>query len=160
MPTNRVPLRRRKRGQITSDQELCLWLGASSNQPAPFESAEEAKELWFRHRDRLMTLFSGHGRRPMAWWWFEAPLPYPGFDNETVALLEAGLLSEDEKAEIVGRWRREFERAQAPDLMYMNEPGVVLTSRAAQRALYEDAGIPPALLRQWTAEWKRRAEVT
>src|SRR5262245_7613604 len=129
MPTNRLPLRRPRRGLLSGDQELALWLGASSNRPPPFESEDEARELWHRHRDRLMAYFSSHGRRPMAWWWFEGPFPYPGFEHETVALLEAGLLSEDEKTEIVGRWRRDFERAQAPDFMYVNEPSVVLTGR-------------------------------
>ena len=57
---------------------------------------------WARNRDRLLAGYR-HGRRPMAWWQFEAgDLRYPGYDREQSTLYRAGLLGEEERAELAG----------------------------------------------------------
>jgi hypothetical protein len=53
-----------------------LWLGPSHHGPA-FASEEERRRLWNEHRDRLLRLFGQDGRRPMAWWKYESPVPFP-----------------------------------------------------------------------------------
>jgi hypothetical protein len=67
---------------ITSTQEQELWLGPADHQPSAFASEEQRRELWFRHRDRLMGWWGRGGRRPQAWWQFDSPIPYPGYDHE------------------------------------------------------------------------------
>jgi hypothetical protein len=63
-----------------------------------------------------------HDRRPAAWWQFEATFPYPGYDHEQSTLYEAGVLGEEERAELVAAWREEFETAQAPDFGFVSAP--------------------------------------
>jgi hypothetical protein len=50
----------------------------------------------------------------MAWWAYDAPFPYPGYDHEQAALYEANLLAEEEKAELLTQWRLYFDKAQEP----------------------------------------------
>src|SRR5262249_48288042 len=108
MPTNRKYIKRPNRAQISPDQEMSLWLGG----PA-FESPEARKAAWFKHRDRLIGILpSSSGRRPQAWWQYEATIPYPGYDHERSTLYAAGALGDAEKADLEIEWRREFNRAQ------------------------------------------------
>jgi hypothetical protein len=77
-----------------------LWLG-----PGPagslFCSREELQAAWAQYRGEVMRLWGSHGRRPMAWWEFDAgDLQYPGYDREKSYLYEAGVLSEAERAEV------------------------------------------------------------
>ena len=90
MPTERLPIRRERRGRLNPDADLELWLGlAGPRHESAFASEEERRELWFKHRDRLLgTLPSSPGRRPQGWWDYEAPptvrrLPY---DRERLTL--------------------------------------------------------------------------
>jgi hypothetical protein len=166
MPTNRTALRRPRRGRMTCDQELEMWLGPARHRPPAFRSEEERRELWFRHRDRLLALFGQQGRRPLAWWRYEAPLPYPGDDNETAALYEAGLLGADELNEVLSEWRRQFEKAQEPAFTFCvghakegDTFATWLKGAAAKRAHYRWAGIPSSLIRKWTEERQRREQV-
>jgi len=145
------------------DRELELWLGPGS-QGSLFESNEERREVWFRHRDRLMEMWGRRGRRPMAWWTYEAPFAYPGFDRETVVLYEAGLLGETELAELTAEWRRQFERAQEPGFEHCigsAKPGDTfatwLEGRAAKRAHYRWAHISPTLVKLYSADYRRRS---
>src|SRR5262249_16370753 len=117
MPTNRTYLRRPRRNRLSGNQELELWLGPSHHGPT-FQNEEERRASWFRHRDRLMAMFGQSGRRPLAWWEFEAPIPYPGYDDEEAALYEAGLLGEQEAVMQVQQWRIAFDRAQAPGFAF------------------------------------------
>ena len=78
--------------------------------------------MWQRHRDRLMGLFGSHGRRPLAWWRYDSPIPYPGYDREQSTLYEAGLIEAAERDELVAEWRSEFERAQAPGFSFTASP--------------------------------------
>ena len=156
MPTKRTPLRRERRGRISADQEMALWLG---HPPDAFEDEQEARDLWERHCDRLMEMFATHGRRPLAWWRYDSPIPYPGQDLERSALYEAGLLGEQEREQLVAEWREEFERAQVPGFsfcvgMLIGGGARWLSGQAAREALYAWADIPASLIEQWCTERK------
>jgi hypothetical protein len=121
-------------GIHSSDIETCglsysalleLWLGPCNS--SVFDSTEQLRDAWIRGRDVAMRLWGSHGRRPMAWWCFEAPglgLRWPGYDAETRYLLETNTLSEAERAELprelIQRWtaaarRRARARGAAPE---------------------------------------------
>jgi hypothetical protein len=68
---------------------LKLWLG-------PLDGSEVERQLWLKHRTQLMDWFAHDGRRPQAWWRFEGPFQYPGYDRERGTLHQAGLLGEEE----------------------------------------------------------------
>jgi hypothetical protein len=80
-PKSHIP----NNNSITATQEMELWMGRSRHGSA-FRDDEQARRLWVEHRDRLMQLFANNGRRPQAWWKFEAPFKYPGFNRERSAL--------------------------------------------------------------------------
>jgi hypothetical protein len=78
MPTNRRLVRRPRRGRLSDAAEMHLWLGSGLQEcPHPFASDDERREAWLRNRERLMACFGNGGRRPMAWWAYDAPIPYP-----------------------------------------------------------------------------------
>ena|SRR5215471_1739778 len=77
----------------------------------------------------MMRLWATNGRRPMAWWCFDAPglgLKWPGRDREQSYLFEAGVLSETECDELLRFWRRDW------------------------------ADVPHSLRQQWQAERRHR----
>jgi hypothetical protein len=118
----------------------------------------EHRDAWVRNRDRLLPGYR-HGRRPAAWWRFESPIKYPGYDREQSTLYAAGLLTEEESAELVGWWSEQYTRAQDPNFFYCRGPGDILKGAIARREHYKWADIPRALLRQWTLEYRRRDRV-
>jgi hypothetical protein len=137
---------------LTAAQLQELWLGPN---PAGsfFRSEREARETWNRHRDFLMEQYGSHGRRPLAWWVFEAgDLRHPGYDLERSTLFQACLLTEAERAELLTYWREQFDRANAPDFSYRDGSGKLLEGEAARRAHYRGADIPPMLVAVWSAE--------
>ena len=152
MPTRRTPLRRASRGTLAFSQEQELWLGICTY--PTFESEEERREAWERHRARLMDQFAHNGRRPAAWWTYEAPIPFPGRDVEQSTLFEAGLLGEGEAADLVEWWRSEFERASKPGFSYCQGPGAWQDGAAAREAHYAWADIPRCLLEKWARKKK------
>jgi hypothetical protein len=121
-----------------------LWLGPNVNTGSRFADREELRAAWERHRGVAMLMFGKLGRRPLAWWEFEAP---PGLryddDHEQSILWAAGILGADERAELEAHWRRRFEQAYALD-------------RKARRKRIRFADIPRELVAAWTAERKRR----
>src|SRR5262245_12974140 len=130
------------RDQLSGTTEMDLWLGPSPNLPPAFDSDEQRRELWFRHRERLMELLGSHGRRPMAWWRYEAgELRYPGYDRERSTLYEAGLLAEAERAELLAHWREEFDRAYDRDFFCCKGPRKFLHGAAARREHFKWADI-------------------
>jgi hypothetical protein len=157
LTTNRSFIRRSPRGALTDEQEMELWLGPSHRGSA-FDSREELHQAWLKHRDRLMTLWAKNGKRPAGWWEFEAPFPRP-FEREASALYEANLLGEQERAELVREWRREFARANEPNFFFTDSPGCVVRGAAARRAHYRWADIPSALIEEWTEERRHRPPV-
>jgi hypothetical protein len=157
--TKRHPIRRRRRGGASSDQQLELWLGVSHRGPT-FESDDERRAVWFRCRDRLLEMFGQHGRRPQMWWRYEAGelgLRYPGYDHEQSYLYEHAQLSEAESAELIAFWRKQFARAQQPGFSYCLGPLKWVEGTRAQRELYRWADIPSSLIKKWSAERRRQA---
>jgi hypothetical protein len=136
---------------ITRTQEMELWLGASHHGSA-FASEEERRRLWTEHRDRLMRLFGQDGCRPMAWWKYESPVPFPGLKLQRSTLYEHGLLGEAEARALVIDWRAEFKRASQPDFVYVAGPGEIYQGALARQKHFAWADIPPSLLQQWEAK--------
>jgi hypothetical protein len=56
---------------ITPIQQMEMWLGPSHHGSACSDD-EQRHRLWCEHRERLMKWFAHDGRRPQAWWKFEA----------------------------------------------------------------------------------------
>jgi hypothetical protein len=126
---------------LTHDELQKLWLGPT-HRGSLFRNREELRDAWARGRDLAMALWAKGGHRPMAWWQFEKP---PGlkfdFAREKSILYEAGLLADDERAELEQYWRRQYEL----ELGRGRDP-------AARDKFYRDVDIPDSLLRQWAAE--------
>ena len=77
-------------------------------------------------------------------------------------LYEAGLLAEEERAELVAHWRARFVQAQQPGFMFcmgFARPGdktaTWLKGAPARRAHYRWAGIPRSLLQEWRSQRRR-----
>ena len=90
-----MPVKRRSRKARDRNLGLAerwsLELGDDERRPA-FDSDEKRREAWTYHREALLE-HERPGRRPQAWWDYESPIPYPGYDAETMTLYEAGLMS-------------------------------------------------------------------
>jgi len=142
-----------RRGWPSAAAEMELWLGPSPHLPPAFDSDEHARAAWIQHRDRMMEQHGSHGRRPLAWWAFEAgELRWPGRDRERSTLYGAGLLAEGEREELLRYWREQFDRAHDPNFFHCGGPGKILHGAAARREHYRWADIPPALVEAWSAE--------
>jgi hypothetical protein len=121
-----------------------LWLGPCNG--SVFDTTEQLRAAWDRGRDVVMRLWATNGKRPMAWWCFEAPglgLTWPGYDHQQSYLYEHNVLSETEREQLLARWRKEFEQACS------------LKDTAARKAHLDWAGVPASLRRQWQAERRR-----
>jgi hypothetical protein len=139
----------------THAQDMVLQYGADDRWSGAFANAQEHAAAWARSRDRL--LMGCCGRRPAAWWQYEAgDLRYPGFNREKSVLYMARRLSEPEVAELETRWRAEFERAWSAGFLYCDGAGPVFTGPVARKKHFRWADIPPALVKQWTAQRRRR----
>ena len=149
MPTERKPLHRAHRGRLSHAQEMTLHYGPDARWDA-FHSETEYRDAWIRNRDRMLALCR-HGRRPAAWWRFEAgDLRYPGYEREQSTLYEAGLLGEDERTGLLTFWRKEFERAHEPHFFHCEGPGRIFEGAKARRRHFCWADIPRELLKEWT----------
>ena len=157
MPTDRKPISRHLRHRLSGWEQLSLEYGEANHRPG-FRDEDARRAAWIRHRDWLMARCR-HGRRPEAWWDFEAPIARPDdFDYEKAQLWEANLLTPEERAELEAEWREDFEAAQTPDFWLCVGPGEHLTGAVARHAHYRDRGIPRALIKRWSAERRRRAK--
>jgi hypothetical protein len=94
----------------------------------------------------------------MAWWQYEAAIPWPGYDRERSTLWRAGILDLDEKIELEAEWRRDFEHSQQPGFWFCAGPDKQYSGAIARRALYAWADIPPELVRRWTAGRRQAAQ--
>jgi len=143
---------RRHPGRATRDVEM--WLGPSPQNGSVFASEREQREYWRANRDRLMLLLAKDGRRPWAWWRYEAEFAYPGYDREQSTLYVEGLLDDVEARELVAFWRREFDRANAPDFVF-HWNGRLLRGAVARRQHYQWADVPLEEAAAWTRERRR-----
>jgi hypothetical protein len=159
MPTNRKPLHRAHRGRLSHAADCVLRYGWDDRWADAFESEEEHRAAWERARDHLLPQYQ-RARRPMAWWRFDVGnLRYPGYDHERSTLYEAGLLDEEERAWLLADWRREFARAQSADFFFCSGPQSIFHGATARRKHYRWADIPHTLVREWTAEHRRRKTI-
>jgi hypothetical protein len=129
----------------TSLQEIELWLGPSHRIGSTLRDDEQRRRAWVENRDRLMQLFAHNGRRPQAWWLFEAPFKYPGFNLERSTLWASGLLEAAEARTLENDWREEFDRSLAPGFTFQG-----LTGWEAHIAYLVFHDIPAELAEQWT----------
>ncbi len=96
-------------GQLSEEQKTYLECGfcffahsspdGPDGYPFPFESIDQQKELWFKHREEIMQVMPP-GERPNAWWLFESPLkaaPFFEHAEEFKYLKAHGLLHKHEE---------------------------------------------------------------
>ena len=155
MPTNRTPIRHPHRGRLSHEQEMVLQYGAKERWAEAFATEEEYRDAWIRNRDRLLAGYR-NGRRPAAWWTLESPIPFPGYERQQSVLYEAGLLTEPERAALVDWWREQFERGWGPHFFFCDGPGRFFEGAVGRRKHYDWADIPHELVREWTAQRRRR----
>src|SRR4028118_1378804 len=113
---------------------------ARDDYPRPWEERPVSLERWQRHRERMMA-HTRPGRRPEEWWEYEAPIPWPGYDDETLVLYKAGLLRDEGIAELRAFGRQWDDHAQRPGFSYCKGPGQWLEGAEARRAQYRWAQI-------------------
>ena len=146
-----------RRAAEVSDIDACgltfselqeLWLGAHPTTGSCFRSREELVAAWAAGRGVVMRLWGSHGRRPMAWWEFEAgDLAHPGYFRERSTLWRAGVLTEAERVEVEHAWRVEFDAARG-------------MGARERREHYEHHDIPDELIDQWQAERRKRKKLS
>src|SRR6516164_7223274 len=122
---------------VTYGQLQALWLGVG-HYGSLFRDEEELRDTWARGRSVVMRIWANNGRRPQAWWYFDAPglgLKWPGYDRQQSYLFTAGVLAEAECDELLRFWRREFEFAQTPDFS-LNDGKQILQGDRARAAHY------------------------
>jgi len=157
MPRHRNFIRRSHRKTMTASQMQELWLGANHNR-SHFVNDADRREMWWSNRDRIMELWGCHGRRPVAWWFFEAPemgLRYPGSQYERSVLWEAGVLSEDERAALEREWREAWEFCWRPNFFHCARPGKIYNGDEARVRHLVWADVPPELVYKWPDERER-----
>jgi hypothetical protein len=143
--TPKKPKPDRGNNSITALQEMELWLGAS-HRGSLFASEEERRRLWFEHRDRLLQLFAHNGRRPQAWWRYEATFKYPGFNRERSALWEANLLGAAEARALEESWRSAFDQSLMPGFSFQG-----LSGHDGHIAFLVFNDVPADLCERWAA---------
>jgi len=102
-------------GELSSAEEMSLWLGDPSD--GIFPSPEARKAAWFERGDDMIGRLPGSpGRQPMAWWQYSAPeklrTRWAGRDFEPCLLYLGSELAVDEEALVVSGWYDEFKRAR------------------------------------------------
>jgi hypothetical protein len=128
-----------------------LWLGP--NDSTFFSSRDELRRTWEESRTYLLATFGRPGRRPMAWWEFDASAAYPGYDRERSTLWRMDVLDAEEKAVLEREWRDEFARAYAPGFSIARPFGEEPIAGAAARKMYfAHCDIPIELIQAWTGE--------
>ena len=101
-----------------------------------FESEDEARAAWERHRASMLRMFGQDGRRPIAWWAFDRPEGL-AFDRDTErsTLYEAGLLDPDERERpggVLARRVRQGEQARIR-VLYRSRGGRLADWRGGDR---------------------------
>jgi hypothetical protein len=139
---------------LTCSELMELWLGPSHVNGSLFSTEEELHDSWVRGRDLMMKEWAKNGHRPLAWWALEASdlgLKYPGYERERSYLYNNDALFEDERDELIGFWKKEFNRSYDPDF-FASSAGGVLYGAAARRFHHDWADIPRVLRQQWRKE--------
>jgi hypothetical protein len=142
---------------LSADAAQDFWLGPADNQPPAFASDDERRASWLRHRDLMMEWYGSHGRRPQAWWRYDAGDLRFDYDTERSTLFTAGALADRERSELLTHWREQFDRAHRPDFFVCMGPGKFFFGDDARRKHFKWADIPPALVEAWEEERARSA---
>jgi hypothetical protein len=129
--TSRHLIRHPHRGRLSHAQWMVFFYGYDEKWDDAFRDDADYRETWEHHRTHILASYR-HGRRPIAWWHLESPIPYPGYDRERQVLYERNLLGEEERAYLVASWRQDFERG------------------------HRWSDVPPSLWAEWEA--RRRTE--
>jgi hypothetical protein len=157
MPANRTPRRRRPR--LTIDQRFSLTVGADVY-PKAFGSDAERRQAWAQWREHMLSTCR-YGKRPAAWWNYEAPFAPPADRHLKPAMLFASkLLPPREAKQLHDYWRARYEQAyeNGEGFVHCLGPDEWLHGDAARRAHFRMYGILPALVEQW--EQERNMEVS
>jgi len=96
----RIPKRRLDRLNERQRQLLLLGVALFEDEPG-FESEQEEREAWERHREALLAECAAERParwRPAAWWKYEAPEPRNKDEPEAEQLARLGLLTPEERA--------------------------------------------------------------
>jgi hypothetical protein len=142
--------------RLSHAQQMFLQYGPAPGWADAFSSEQECRLVWVCNRDDLLAAYPP-GRRPIAWWRFEARVAYPGYDREPVVLYESELIGGDERAALEREWRREFERAFTPNFFHC-EASRIFNAAAARRMHFRWMGAPRALLASWVRERRRQGK--
>jgi len=163
VPTSRRYRRRSSRVTVSRLQMTELWLGPGRDGSC-FESDEHRRAAWFYNRDLIMHLWGKNGRRPLAWWLYEAPqygMPprHPGEHQQSI-LFEfpefAGVLSERERIELETHWKKEFDKTWAAGFSFFKE-GRIFTGEVARELHWLWVDLPPPVLEKFMAGRQRRS---
>jgi hypothetical protein len=154
MPT---PPPDRSRRSLSHGQEMFLLYGPADRWDDAFADEAEVCEAWNYHRARILSHYRS-GRRPWAWWAYEARVPHPG-NHQASTLYEMGVLSDEERAELEHWWREQYLRAWGAHFFHCEGPGRIFEGPIARRKHYAWADIPRDLLKRWTRERRRRRRI-
>jgi hypothetical protein len=99
-----------EQGHNDSDVLLELWLGPHPGRGSLFDTPEELRAAWDKHKAEVMRMWARGGHRPRGFWEFETDLKFPGYDAEPAFLLKHDLLSEAERRQLEAQWAAERQR--------------------------------------------------
>jgi hypothetical protein len=144
-----------RRGGKVSDIDSCglsfselqeLWLGVGPN-GSLFRDEAELRAAWAAGRVVCMRIWASGARRPMAWWYLEAPglgLKWPGRDQERSYLYANNVLGEEERLTVEAEWQRSFDETRR----------MGARERREHLAFHD---VPASLVEAWTVARRRRA---
>jgi hypothetical protein len=133
---------------LTPAQENFLLYGPRDRSDDAFADKTEVLAAWAQHHEAILARYQGSGRRPWGFRAIDRPdIAWRGYSKERSTLFEAGLLTEQERSELVNFWRAEFQKAQ----QRLDDEG--------RRKHYRWADIPRSLLREWKRERRRRQKL-
>jgi hypothetical protein len=123
--------------ELSADQMQELWLGPSHH-GSVFADADELREAWSKHKDRVMELWGQNLHRPAAWWELELCEDHPGYDREPAVLFERGLLSEPERQEYLRQQKKRAPPRAGPSVHLNAHKGRPIHRAAAHAAQERD----------------------
>ena len=143
----KLALKRENRGPLTLTERQILMIGKGHmGNEMPFANEAAMQDAWERNRDALLAECPP-GRRPWAYYRFDAPDLVFDYDTERSALYAAAILSETERDRLIASWRATYEEGLDPEFTFMASG--VLEGDAARRALHAWDDIAPEVLEAW-----------
>jgi hypothetical protein len=144
-----MPVKRRKTkrhfGELNHDEWISLTLGERPDRQA-FDSDEDRRAAWEQHREAELASIN-LGRRPAAWWDYDAPARRDHNMNSMLQLFRLGELRGDELQYAMRHWADWAEKARK--LHYVLGPGNIVTaSPEAEERWRAWAGVPDEMFRE------------